>query len=164
MSSVILFLDVHGPLQPARVHFGETVIHEDDDQYDRFDPLAVDCVKKLVTRTGAKIVMNSTTTRSGERYVARMFEVNGYPEWPEHIHRHWCTPFDAGLPRDLAIKVWLREAERRGEKISHYAILDDADVNDSEHQVLVDFDNGITVADYQRAIKLLGGHDSFIIY
>lgn len=164
MSDPIIFLDVHGPLQPARVFFGDSVIHEDDGQYDRFDPLAVDCIKKLVSRTGAKIVMNSTTARQGERYVQRMFEVNGYPEWSDHIHRHWCTPFDGGLARDLAIKVWLRNAEARGEKITHYVILDDMDVKDKDHQILVSFDNGITVKDYQRAIRLLGGHDSFIIY
>lgn len=162
VSEKIIFLDVHGPMQSARVHFGETVIDDGHQQYDRLDPLSVDCLRRIVSRSGAKIVMNSTLNVNDEDFFYQLFKLNGYPEWADNIHRYWKTSMP-DLPRDLAIANWLVNARNRGETISEHVVLDDCDMKLS-NQVLVDFDVGLSVKNYQDAMKLLGCRDSFIIF
>ena len=61
----IVFLDVDGPLIPGRMHVAPgyaTLQHAPEmmDQKWRFDPVAVMMIKRLLERTDAKIVWNTT--------------------------------------------------------------------------------------------------------
>jgi hypothetical protein len=166
MGEKILFLDMDGPLRSGRCYFGESLIYYGDRDFERLDPLALDCVKRIVAKTGCKIVMNTTFNKHDEAHMTKLFELNGYREWSEHIHRYWKTKYPLTMNREEGIVDWLRCAEHRGEEISHFVIADDfADAFPTLHDNLVhvEFDEGLGVKHYRKIIERFGCRDTFIL-
>lgn len=99
--SKILFLDIDGPMIPAKAYFlpGQTRI------VSVFDPCAVGMLLKLISLTGAKIVISSVHRYQGMRHIEHLFKLNGIPI--EHLHDDWHTTMDQSYSRSEEIQIWL---------------------------------------------------------
>lgn len=152
----IIFLDVDGVLNSYRnvaafdhyPHPGEPdVLHGQPNimAESNLDRIAIGMIRAICKKTGAKIVLHST--------------------WRIHVNpiewgKKWNLPIIAGTDGNVgkpqSIKIWLGETQRNVEYVSHYAIIDDDDMDDREHQVTTGMTNGFLYEHYQKTLTLLG--------
>lgn len=154
----VIFLDIDGVLcTPLSVRLDWLLRRPMDRQC--FDPIALHLLRRLVKRTGARVVLSSSWRYSLEdsdpftqKIMANFYRVlasNGTPVWD--------TAPILGRSKGEEIAAWLgRHPE------SCYAILDDrADEftgtpDLAARLVLVDSRRGLRRQDYRRALALLG--------
>ncbi len=153
----IIFLDVDGVLNSRRnvLAFGgfpwpnEPAVLPDGTPNSNaelyLDQIAIGMIRAICEKTGAKIVLHST--------------------WRMHVNpiewgKKWNLPIIAGTSGNVgkpqSIKIWLSETQRNVEYVSHYAIIDDDDMDDHEHQVTTGITNGFLYEHYQKTLTLLG--------
>lgn len=150
----VIFLDIDGPMKPARCYFHELRAKDHD---GGFCPLSVAIVNRLCEKTGAGIVFNTTWNhrfRTLEQ-AAEFAEVNdltgkvlGKTKYP-------------GCERRVAIQDWIDN--HAPEPVTHWVALDDCPSIKGPNAVLVDGENGISVQNYRDATKILGGDDAFMV-
>lgn len=146
----IIFLDVDGVLNSLRNVIaqggfpfpkGSNVEQSPLHREENLDALAVGMVRKLCDETGAKIVLSST--------------------WREHLDsvsefgKRWALPIIDATPfgaKQGAISRWLEEHRPLVDK---YAILDDEDMGDREHQVFTTLDDGMLLVNFKQAMEML---------
>jgi len=124
-----------------------------------FDPLAIDIINRLHKQTGAVVVTNSVWNLDGTHHLRRLFRLEGL-----------VAPIigSTGYPRDVrkgsytrleAIELWLKEANK---PVTHWCALDDAPI-DSPNAIRVNYENGISMANYRKATEILGNHDPMFV-
>lgn len=141
----IIFLDIDGPMIPARAY---RMANQTKPLVSKFDPCAVGILNDLCADSGWRIVLHTSWVRiqgGRETYEHCLKEGLGWRFFHEDA---WCDEDEHW--RYTRVAKWLDKHP----EITHYLILDDepyaADIynyehpNDLEnHLILVDFDDGI---------------------
>ena len=149
----ILFLDIDGPVIPATQAF----INRHASWERMFAPQCIAIVKHILDQSGAKLVTNSTHNQetphlNGGRTLREDLIAAGIQA--ELFHPVWKTQYpniSGSLRRLDAIELWQAENGQ-----ADWIALDDANFTDDERLVLVDFDCGLTVADFNKVAKRWG--------
>lgn len=152
----VIFLDIDGVMTPARSYF---------DRNPSFDPLAVKTINRLVERTGAHVVLNSTWNSKFKHtdelaeflnsvgLVALYFDMTSYAK--------------LGFSRAVSIAAHLGDLKKNfgAEQIDWVSLGDDWSLNEEypENSIRVDPLNGISVENYRQATKILGNPDPFVV-
>ena len=151
-----IFLDIDGPLNTGRNDY------LDPDKYGHhFDNMAVNNLRRIVDRTGARIVVSSSWRHLGLERLQDIWNGWGMPGEIEGF-----TPGIWGEDRVFdtrgeEIKQWLKE--NAGGSYS-YVVLDDMDDSEavdgqSEYWIQVDPHCGISFEDADNAIRILNRID-----
>ena len=111
----IIFLDIDGVLN-SDVYY-KSVDHTAKD-WARFDPTAVDLIKKLVNEFFAHIVISSTWRFGAVQLLNSELKKSGLIKY---LHKDWKTPQGYPPSKGNEIKAWLNQHN----DISEYVILDD---------------------------------------
>jgi len=154
----ILFLDVDGPLIPARMYYNG--IPRNKDGIFLYDPIAVGMIKKLVDFYELKLVYNSSHNDGGLDLMMRQGTTNGFTK--EMFHDDPITKFPLGiLNRMDGISEWLT----RHSGVDKWAVVDDYTLP-TDRAVKIDFNVGITLDNFEAlankfgtdyALKVIGG-------
>lgn len=141
----VLFLDIDGPMIPRRAFYlpNQTLIVR------KFDPVATALLNEVLAKTGAKLVISSTWGKQGIETVKTLLEENGI-SW-ESVHQDWVTPRKYPLARPEEIRLWLANHP----EITHWASLDDEQLDLDGKNVKVTFDDGMLTQHYQQLLELL---------
>lgn len=141
----VLFLDIDGPMIPRRAFYlqGQTLV------VSKFDPVAAALLNEVLAKTGAKLVISSTWGKLGIETVKPVLEENGI-SW-ESVHQDWVTPRKYPLARPGEIKLWLANHP----EITHWASLDDEELDLDDRNVKVTFDDGMLTQHYHKLLELL---------
>jgi len=141
----VLFLDFDGPMIPRRAFYlpGQTY------RPSKFDPVAVALLNDVLKKTGAKLVISSTWGRLGTETVKPTLEENGI-SW-ELVHEDWVTPRTFTSTRVQEIETWLSYHR----EITHWASLDDENLDLEGKNVHVTFDDGMMLHHYEKLLELL---------
>lgn len=161
----IIFLDIDGPLVNRRSMFIERI----DDNYEQFDPLAVQMINDVVRKTNAKIVISSSWRESdlslfpnktvGIHLRKHCIELNGMID---AFHTDWNTPIISCFSdtvgyfetRPQEVQVWLNSHP----ETTKFCIVDDLDIFYPEQEpnfVKVDGQNGLMFEDYKKMLAIL---------
>lgn len=146
----LIFLDVDGVLNSHRniLAFGGWPwpnIEEGSNAEKNLDPIAIGMLRAICEKTEAKIVLSST--------------------WRLHVEpiawgNKWDLPIVAGtsgnLGKPAAIRDYLDMTQRNVKCVTHYAIIDDDDMQDKEHQVWTGEKDGFLFDHASQVLKLLG--------
>ena len=118
-SSKVIFLDIDGPMIPVRASFlpNQTLITS------VFDPCAVSLVNKLITISGASVVISSVRGDEGRSAMVQLLESNGISSTA--LHTDWVTPRKMSSYRCNEVRWWLD----RHPEITHSVAIDDEDLN-----------------------------------
>lgn len=166
----VIFLDFDGVLnshewsrrRPPGTH---------DDKRLMLDPAAVGLVNQLIRRTGARVVISSTWRLFPEHAAQRVLNLCGFTgdvigQTPDGAQVRASGLFAAKC-RGGEIQCWLDEyqagggayIETGGNKIESFVILDDDSdmAHLSDRLVKTAYTTGITQADVDRAVVMLGG-------
>jgi hypothetical protein len=157
----VIFLDLDGTLSTLRTAFSTG-------RYWAFDPISVATLNHICDFSGAKIVFTSTravmygsdngyTDPNEEMYYSNNFSViKSLCEKAgldiSHIHPVWSCNTNQ-LSRDKHVNDFLE----RHPQITHWAIIDDepSQFVDKEHVVASDFENGISISNFEEICSLL---------
>jgi hypothetical protein len=111
----IIFLDIDGVLNSDEYYRS---VDRAKNDWSRFDPIAVDYIKKLVTEFSAKLVITSTWRFGAVKQLDN--ELNK-SHLNKHLHKDWQTPKTHPSHRGTEIKMWLDNHP----EVNNYLILDD---------------------------------------
>lgn len=169
MKQKIIFLDVDGPLIPTGCYLVNALASVDY----AMSNIAVACVKTLVEEFDALIVMNTVHNSMKNRLWNGLMK-NGFEK--KHFHKNWQTTFmnDEKLSmNDSSFFVPLNTNRLVGinEWIDENGIIDDFDwiafddenYTDDERLILIDFDYGITMKEYNKAVDFWNGKRKIIL-
>lgn len=152
----ILFLDIDGPMIPGRLYFDKKMTYCDHRHLFKYDPIAVQMVNKICDVTGASIVFNTAHNVNadveGMKGVIAQGIFNGIH--PSHIHQKGFTLFPQHSSRQGGINRWLLQ----NAGVTHYCVIDDEKIPDP-NLIHVDFNFGMTMSTYVKAVNLLGRKD-----
>lgn len=159
-----IFLDIDGVMVPSRSYFKlETnkFIEENGDTIDlvKYDPLAVNMINRICTKSGAKIVFN--TTWNMYKSMETIAQTNGID--PQNIfYGAPKTEYpNKGLSRLAAINKFLMDNQNPLLDPEPWVAFDDEFI-DHKNAIQVDYENGLTVENYRQAMDILGCPDKFI--
>lgn len=162
----IIFLDIDGPMIPLRAYFTD---NQTKKFVTSFDPVAVSLVNRMANISGAKIVVHSSW-RKPECQVWLSDTLGKQIDLKQHLidqgikenlfHEDWVADYTPNTSRWHDIKGWLSKYDN----ITHYVILDDETLSDNHldlanNLVSIDFEEGLTLAKYRQALKVLGVKD-----
>ena len=150
----IIFLDIDGVLNTERWYV-KTGREPDADGYGvPFDPVAIDCLRRIISETGAEIVISSSWKWLGLNTMRNMWKDRNLPGkvidiTPDKISDELLFSldldgFDVTKLKGFEIAEWLSLHEK---DVSQYVIIDDEDCvlpSQSEHLILTDPNLGIT--------------------
>lgn len=150
----IIFLDIDGVLNSGR-WFAKTGGEPDADGYGvSFDPVAVDCLGRILSETGAEIVISSSWKWLGLDTMRNMWKDRNLPGkvidiTPDKISDGLLLSldlegFDVAKLKGFEIAEWLSLHDK---DVSQYVIIDDEDCvlpSQREHLILTDPYLGIT--------------------
>ena len=145
----IIFQDIDGPLIPMRMYYrNHTRPH--NGQSFIYDPVAVDMLRVICERTGAKVVFNTMHNENPADVMMYQAQVNGMAGImyePDPI-----TSFaDLQIGRKFAIGHWLFQHP----EVTEWIVIDDADI-DTDRLVQVDFQTGMNINTFIKACELFG--------
>lgn len=155
----IIFLDIDGVLNSEnwyKSNKSSTLKIEDEKQKfisDSFDPECWKYVEKLISETGAKIVLSSSWRLYDLESTVK--EYTGTAFQPIIDNLIGVTPGFMSRCRGMEIKLYLRSLSEQPES---YVILDDdRDMFESQRPYFVHINDetGITENDYKKALKIL---------
>jgi len=115
----VIFLDFDGPMVPFRA----SVLGWIDNRTERFDPVAVETVKRLADESGASIIISSSWRTCGYDRMVKILELNNIKK--EYLHEDWATKDlvkHSMVDRPIEINEWLS----RHPEVDDYIIIDDA--------------------------------------
>ena len=160
----VIFLDIDGVLNTARWHSKADRNNLQDEYGYTFDPIAVANLAKIITETGADIVISSTWKCMGLSEMLDMWNDRGLPgkiidSTPNSVSDEMLLTvnldeIEMTHIRGCEVKEWL---DTKGKKVSHYAILDDMDnflPEQKDHFVLINPEVGITEEDVRKVINI----------
>jgi hypothetical protein len=145
----ILFLDVDGPLIPARMYFnGPPTFGRIADSPTltawKYDPVAVGMIQTLIGKYDVRIVYNSTHNQFGDEYLLDQAIKNGF--YKEDLHEEFRTEYPLETySRSEGINRWLRKHP----EVTHWCDVDDALVQ-VPNFVKVNFNVGITIENFEE--------------
>lgn len=169
----IIFVDIDGPLLPARMHYakanydivvGDMECSWQDDIEKKcriqFDPCIINALNKWVEEAEAKIVLSTNWTKySTKEEMQKILSLNGFDHAYTAIHADWKTTKHKAWTRGEEISYWL--SHYRG-AIKNYMILDD-DISvlnhphlDPKKVLLADFFDGITWRQIFEGFEIFG--------
>ena len=126
-------------------------INTKEKNWDRFNPISVELLKKLIDETDAKIVITSSW-----RFVAKqlLFKELSKTGLKKYLHKHWETPQLYRNKRGNEIKLWLNHHI----EVNKYVIIDDADEildEQVEYFIRTKIETGFEEEHYQKARNIL---------
>jgi hypothetical protein len=120
----IIFLDIDGVLNSTEYY---TTIDRKNEDWDRFNPQAVEYIKKLCDEFSARIVISSTWRFGARQQLKNEMIKSGLIK---HLHKDWKTPQLISQHRGEEINAWLKKHS----DINNYVILDDDEEMLNEQQ------------------------------
>jgi len=145
MSNKIIFLDVDGPMIPARMYYAGMLgprLYTSGGGWV-YDPVAIGMVTHLCIKHGVQIVYNSSHNDEGEDYIRAQAQNN---QLGTFLHTHFMTKFPkATYIRAQAIDWWLRDHS----EVTHWVNVDDFPVG-APNSIQIDYNVGITLTDFER--------------
>ena len=161
----IIFLDIDGVLNSGR-WFAKIGGEPDADGYGiSFDPVAVDCLGRIISETGAEIVISSSWKWLGLDTMRNMWKDRNLPGkiigiTPNSVSDELLIDADIDSMelfhiRGEEIKEWLK---KHGKRVCNYVIIDDMDnmlPGQQSHFVQTNPEMGITEDDAEKAIAIL---------
>lgn len=142
----VIFLDIDGPMLPARAWVGRT--ESPGVPLIEWDPIAVAMIYALVNEVEAKLVLSSSWATMGRTEFDRHLVRNGLRA--DYLHDDWMTPRD--LPtRSKQVHAWLGAHP----EITKWISFDDDRV-DGDGAITVSFEDGISLNDYNLARRKFG--------
>ena len=152
----VIFLDIDGVIQSPRY----CVAINETGWLSAFEPAAMHMVRNLIRDAKAKIVISSSWRigQKDSRELKQIFRCCGFKEIATAFHEDWRTPEINGMTRGHEISDWLSKHPQ----VERYLILDDDSDMLPEQQssfVQTDYQNGITLQNYDAARKMLGLKD-----
>lgn len=157
--NMVIFLDIDGPMIPTSMF----LVDPHASIKRSMPPTTVAVLTELCVRTKAKIVFNTTHSRSIPSHgtmdedIAGALVRHGFDA--KHLHasdRHTRYP---DISRDQAVREWLA----RHPEVTKWVALDDAKFTDDPRLILVDPDSGLTLRHLELAIEKLGGKAPLIL-
>lgn len=157
-SAAIVFLDVDGPVIPARMH----LCKRKGNWLPPSCPSALAILDRLCRKAGARIVMNSSHNQDvdGITHAQRILGRTA-----RHLHPDWRTAYPYGLDdyqadltRQGAVHAWLR-AHR---SVRRYVVFDDLRLP-MRRAIWVDPETGLSLVHYRRCQKWLGFSDPCLV-
>ena len=169
----IIFVDIDGPLLPARMHFtkanhdiilGDVECSWQDDfekkKRIQFDACIIYALNRWVEETEAKVVLSTNWTKYASKdEMQQILSINGFECVYTSLHQDWKTTKNKSWTRADEISYWL--SHYRG-KIKNYMILDD-DTSVLNHPhlnpekvLLADFFNGISWEQIFKGFEIFG--------
>lgn len=149
----IIFLDIDGVLNTGRWFF-ETNGKVGEDGFYTFDPVAVENLRKIISETGADIVISSSWKCYGKDSMLEMWSKRNMPGkvidvTPDYYSDEMLPnvssdSLDIAKLKGFEIAEWLSLHEK---SVSQYVIIDDDDCvlpAQREHLILTNSDLGIT--------------------
>ncbi len=143
----IIFLDIDGVLN-SEVYFKS--VNTKIKGWTRFDPKAVNIVKKLAEEYEAKIVMTTLWRIVFKKELAVELKKSGLVNY---LHKDWQTSVTDPPHRGNEIQLWLDNHP----EVSDYIVLDDDDDILEKHKhrsVLTEMYEGLTESHYFAAREL----------
>lgn len=154
----ILFLDVDGPIIPSTMYFTHV-----DPSYNRdYSPQCIAIINRICKESGCKVVMNTThnteprelrTSMIAQDFRKEYFHETPHTRFPftspDNPYNVWPNTDDH--PRMEAIKYWIKA---NGEV--DWIALDDVEFTDNERLVLVNYDIGLTLKEYNQVGEIWG--------
>jgi len=140
----ILFLDIDGVLNSVRSCIAFDGYPYSNSNYEKFDDIAVNLIRKLCKTTNTKIILSSTWRLF--KGWDKLYEVLNLPIIDK-------TPHKLSSTRGEEIDMWLSN-----NKVDKYAIVDDDNdilVYQLPYFVKVDNTNGLSYENYLQLLKLL---------
>lgn len=149
MEKKAIFLDVDGVLNSTR--FAKRMFSEEGVRIyaeNILDKNAVLCLKQIVVRSGADIIVSSTWRLSVSHFIALQDQLSRVG-----LTAHDITPRDPYRTRGYEIQTWLDN----NPSYKKFVIIDDEnDVNElSDHLLQTDGYEGLTARDIDRAVDIL---------
>jgi hypothetical protein len=146
----ILFLDIDGPLIPARLYFNGSPRPHSTGGGWAYDPVAVGMIATLVERHGIQLVYNSSHNDSGKDYIYHQALNNQLADW---LHVDFMTTFPhQTYERAEGITKWLQEHM----EVTHWASVDDFPLQ-LPNAVQVDYNAGMTLSTFEHLERFLKG-------
>jgi hypothetical protein len=144
MGRKILFLDVDGVLNSDRnIAAYNRWPWPGKDSEEELDPIAIGMIRRVCDLTGAEIIFSSTWRENVDAV-----------EWG----KKWNLPIVGATvtgSKHRAIKHWLAN----NHDVDLYAIIDDDEMYDTEHQVFTEIHNGMQWNHYNQLLDLLMDED-----
>ena len=150
----VIFLDIDGVLTSARVHSALG----DSGFWHSFDPIAVDCIKRICFHHKFQIVISSTW-----RHDQHKDDLDGAlikADLKQFLHKDWKTPVTM-RERGQEIVMWLDDHK----DVLEYIIIDDVVypitpyIDHEEYIVETDPDNGLTYKNYVKILSIIRNFD-----
>ena len=160
----VIFLDIDGVLNSEEYYES----FPDGEFIPPIDPVCVERLKRIVDRTGAKLILSSSWRGGWEKkredtWEYTLFLVDALAEFGLEIEDK--TIYLDGDAREAEVRHWLMHAP---ERIDGYVILDDYDYNWKKkgldrRWVRTDFEEGgLLDSDVDRAVRLLEKKPGFL--
>lgn len=158
----LIFLDVDGVLNYENCSASVN-------GYYGVEPEKVSLLKKIVEKTGAKIVLTSTWRREIKRGAPLEAQDNPFAIElmsklaAEGLKIYDYTPADNDdYERADQIERLMKEYRHNGQQIDSFVVLDDVVFPDfvtlfDDHLVITDYETGLTEGDVDVAVEILGG-------
>lgn len=155
----IIFLDMDGVLCTPRA----SIASDDTGIMSYLDPIACLLLKKLIKKTGAKLVISSTWRKFHDLNGFQAILSANCPSLGTHIiynEDDWRTDND-GPQRGDEISRWIEKRSTSDNPVEKFIILDDdSDMgNLMPYLVKCDCYDGFGFRNYRDALELLGGKD-----
>ena len=126
-------------------------INTKEKNWNRFNPISVGLLKKLIEETNSRIVITSSWRFGAKQLLFKELSKTGLKKY---LHKNWETPQVYGSKRGNEIKLWLDN----NQEVTNYVIIDDADEvlqEQLEYFVRTKIETGFGEENYQRAKKIL---------
>ena len=146
----IIFLDIDGVLNS--VQYYKKVDRKEED-WNRFNPNAVEIIKRLVEEFNAKIVISSTWRYGLVKELKNEMVKSGLIKY---LHKDWKTPviYPGHQNRGNEIRAWLENHP----DTDKYVIIDDDESilgEQKKHFIKTDINEGMTEKHYYNAREIL---------
>lgn len=147
----IIFLDVDGPLIPGRMYYDRiTSTYDEVAGQFKYDPIAVGMIRKLCQESGAHVVFNTAHNEHSHDVMRSKARYNGFddllhPKVPRTCFR---VVFDRRID---AVNDWIA----KNGPVDEWVAIDDELFHDT-NQVYIDFNLGITINNFFKALQILG--------
>lgn len=145
----VIFQDVDGPLIPGRMYYRKEARYDTEKACFLYDPVAVDMLRTLCEKYGARIVFN--TAHNEEKHEAMRYKarINGFEDLlHEDCRTEFCVTNESRLG---SCYQWIEKHP----EVTEWIVIDDEKLNDP-HQVHINFSVGMTIDNFFMAEQLFG--------
>lgn len=153
----VVFLDVDGPLINTPMYYLDPMCSL---RRTKFNTGSVAYVKQLLKLTGAKLVMNTThNNHVFDNIRTVQFDLVNWGMPLEYFHETWRTDYpNIEINRGKAVTNWLAAHGN-----PDWVAFDDDRFTHDIRLVCVDFDRGVDLGYYRKAMKLFGHREKNLL-